>query len=655
MIPQFNSLPYRPNQAQTNGTTTAPPAQQVAPSNHGQGNPKNSFPNSAQNQAQIGVINPQIPFPFNNSNTHLSNGPVAMPNRPMILAPMAMGAPNHNPLHLQNGMPLLGSTNVMMPQLVQCQGGFGPQNPNSMSMNPMNLIQPPNQFFAHNSVNMPQYLCQNAVLPNGQSCLQSPMQNNSHQFVQMPMPNYTQVGPCNMRMYPNQVSQSMAIQNPNFFANPQFGMVHSNAVVQPNNQNQQNLVLSSMDANAARQSHNNTSQQSQGNSPRQSAFGSVPQPPQNFTKSQGNFRKDGGINNSNNNWKNSQNTNFTKNLRKDASHKGFSKSQFHNMPNAKGKSRFHNKYGGTGYKNDGSRTCKLADSTNQTRVEHKGFISLNYTEQEIQQWREARKKNYPSKFNIEKKLAEKLTEPEVTDRDAKLRREQLKEVLAKQAQLGCEVAEIPSHYLSDSEKRVLGKEVDKKSRTKKERFQNKFNKRGRFHQNERFGRKQQSADDDPSNLADQDERFSKKQKLADNDLNKKQPTLLQRLLSADIRRDKSRLLQVFRFMVMNSFFKDWPEKSLRFPLVIVKDGVGEVVEEKSSSSGKGVSEAYIETSNQESERGDYRDDGGDKDEDDDNSDDEHDVQAKEAVCFASVKGSMGVEIEHEEEEGEIID
>ncbi|KAL6989779.1 hypothetical protein U1Q18_015530 [Sarracenia purpurea var. burkii] len=483
------------------------------------------------------------------------------------------------------------------------------------------------------------------------------------------------------QQYPNQVFQALAPQNPTFLANPQFRPVHSTAVVHTSNRDQQKLVPPMMVTNAKRQSHTPT-QQSQRNSPLPPGFGSVlPQQthkdfyPPVSTKSQENLKKDGGIINLNSNWKNTQNRNFKQN-RRNALHQGFPKSQFHNMQNTKGKFRFHNKYRGKvlmhpqkiflnlaffpeiGYENDWAKTCEHSDTTNQTSVGQRRSISLNYTEQEIRQWREERKKNYPSKYNIEKKLAEKLTEPEVMQRDAKFRRQQLKEILAKQAELGCEVAEIPSGYLSDSEKQGQGKELDKRTSAKKERFQNKFNKRGRFGRNQKFSKKQRLADHDSSNVPNQDDKFSHKPKLTDDgsctkpSFNKKQPTLLQRLLSADMRREKHHLLQVFRFMVMNSFFKDWPENPLIFPSVVVKDTAaqGEVIVEKPLSSGKGTSQTHGKTIIG-SEYDVYHGDRGADDEDDENRNDKRIAQVKD-VHFANLKGSS---IEGEEEEGEIID
>ncbi|KAL0281932.1 UNVERIFIED_CONTAM: hypothetical protein Sradi_7278100, partial [Sesamum radiatum] len=86
--------------------------------------------------------------------------------------------------------------------------------------------------------------------------------------------------------------------------------------------------------------------------------------------------------------------------------------------------------------------------------------------------------------------------------------------------------------------------------------------------------------------------FTKKQKLANGYTTKpctsnKEPSLLKKLLNSDIERDKKHLLQVFRFMVMNSFFGDWPEKPLKFPVVVVKEpgDVSELVEEPKAAEG----------------------------------------------------------------------
>lgn len=145
---------------------------------------------------------------------------------------------------------------------------------------------------------------------------------------------------------------------------------------------------------------------------------------------------------------------------------------------------------------------------------------------------------------------------------------------------------MPPHYLSDTEEPVHGNGEDnnsnnnKRAWTKKEKFQNRLDKKGKR------GRKG---------------RFSKRQRLEDNNsgstpaLNKKK-TLLQKLLSKDVKRDKSHLLQVFWFMATNSFFKDWPNEALKFPLFVLRDsGDGnEGVVEKSSGVGPSFPDDDVE-------------------------------------------------------------
>lgn len=153
--------------------------------------------------------------------------------------------------------------------------------------------------------------------------------------------------------------------------------------------------------------------------------------------------------------------------------------------------------------------------------------------------------------------------------------QQLKEVLAKQAELGLEVAEVPSSYLSDTEKQVDRME-QKRPLNRKERFQKRFNKREKFNRNDRFSKKQRFGHSDSSNICDQKGFPAEKQDVNRESVtqvtkNAREPTLLQKLLSSDIRRDKRCLLQVFRFMTMNSFFNDQPDKPLRFPRVLLKE------------------------------------------------------------------------------------
>ncbi|RID41790.1 hypothetical protein BRARA_J01722, partial [Brassica rapa] len=164
------------------------------------------------------------------------------------------------------------------------------------------------------------------------------------------------------------------------------------------------------------------------------------------------------------------------------------------------------------------------------------------------QWRQARRKNFPTKLNVEKKVKKSDSSCSLED-EAKLRRQQLREVLAKQRELGVEVAEVPPHYLSNPIEQVNGDNNGQ--------FQNKDGKKGRFKHNKRKYDKDSSQESSTTT---------------------REPTLLKKLLSADIKRDKIQLLQVFRFMVMNSFFKESPEQPLEFPVVMVEETGCEHVE-----------------------------------------------------------------------------
>lgn len=210
--------------------------------------------------------------------------------------------------------------------------------------------------------------------------------------------------------------------------------------------------------------------------------------------------------------------------------------------------------------------------------------------------------------------------------------QELKEILAKQAELGVEVADIPPEYLSYSEKHDNRKQCGDLSRlgevaegasTGKEKSRNRFNKRGR-HEKKNRSRKKGKLEKHLSNKVP---------------LKKREPTLLQKLLKADVGRDRSQLLQALRFMVMNSFFKEWPNKPLKFPSVMVKENGGEinVVDEKSLSTG---SFNLQETNNSMVENNGSHDIDSDN-ENDDNGD--------------NIKKFKGDGIQVFEEEGEIID
>ncbi|URE05320.1 Nuclear fragile X mental retardation-interacting protein 1 (NUFIP1) [Musa troglodytarum] len=182
-------------------------------------------------------------------------------------------------------------------------------------------------------------------------------------------------------------------------------------------------------------------------------------------------------------------------------------------------------------------------------------LPVTYTEHEIQQWIEARRKNFPTTANIKKKLVQSDVNNEDADDDAQLRRQQLKQVLAKQEELGVEVAEIPQGYLSELDNQFGGQENNSKVLNMTNNFPNKhICKRGR-HQ-EKWQAKRLKLTNESAAAAS---------------ILRREPTLLRKLLSSDIRRDNSRLLQAFRFMILNSFFEHWPAKLLDFPSFTVRD------------------------------------------------------------------------------------
>lgn len=133
--------------------------------------------------------------------------------------------------------------------------------------------------------------------------------------------------------------------------------------------------------------------------------------------------------------------------------------------------------------------------------------------------------------------------------------QELKKILAKQAELGCEVAEIPPHYLTGNDGRRDTSAVTVGPPTKKGRFE-KWDRLGRRNKRDRYGKKQ---------------RLDNTNSSQGSSVKKSVPSLLRKLLCKDMENDKSRLLQVFRFMTMNSFFEQPPEESLRFPIVMVNE------------------------------------------------------------------------------------
>lgn len=206
-----------------------------------------------------------------------------------------------------------------------------------------------------------------------------------------------------------------------------------------------------------------------------------------------------------------------------------------------------------GHKSSASKHCSdIAAPASGGRRKPPPII---YDANEVKQWVEARKKNYPTSVNVNKKLSEMKSDNENKDKDAQLRRQELKEVIAKQQELGFDPPELPPGYLSEIGDQCIENKNNRKTQFRDSHFGNRFNnnKRSRY---ERGGFQ------------------SKRSKVwnrtphADHGMVKsREPTLLQKLLSSDIKRDKRRLIHVFRFMTLNNFFKDWPDRPLQFPSV----------------------------------------------------------------------------------------
>ncbi|XP_011091989.1 uncharacterized protein LOC105172298 [Sesamum indicum] len=475
--------------------------------------------------------------------------------------PQVMGNPGNfgpNPIQVrpQFQVGMLNNPPLVMPAFTNPNTYFSPAQffpyPQGSVQNLSNNSLP--QFFTHNSVNPPQFL------PIGQLNVPS-LVKNVNQLLQMQMPN---CGP----------------QSSGLFANALLGVSNGNGVMQ---QSVDGTGLKHINHNAAvtkdfgcAQAQRNENVFSPGSA-----------------KSQNNAGAATGMNDRNSSFRKSHNKNFIGNHKQDTSQRGFNKRQFNQRQNAHGNRnlKFNNENRAKGNKNNEVKNFNFSNSFEQIQAGKRRSLVVNYTEEEIQQWREARRKNYPSNANMER-LKQNPTQTDVTHTVSKMRRQQLKEVLAKQAELGCEVAEIPSCYLSDSETQKGCRQQATKVFGKRGRFPNKFDKKGKFHQSDWFSKRQKPEKDGSANSQEQSDQFTKKQKLANCCATKpctsnKEPSLLKKLLNSDIKRDKKHLLQVFRFMVMNSFFEDWPEKPLKFPLVVVKESgdVSELVEEPQAARG----------------------------------------------------------------------
>lgn len=617
-------------------------------SNNTNSKPQPSFLNAPNPNNQLFLQNNGVGMPPQHQGQNLMS-PFMRP--PMNAAPF-MNAANHNHFPLQNNqlhMPHMG-----LPGHQQGQphvGVLGPQTSagNVNYNNPMfpmqnaaqlNFSQLQGQILAQNMLNMLQQpnMNMNMSMPNGQFCAPYPMQNMNQQLP-MQRPNPSQGVPYGMHHpgsgpmfgFPNQVPQAVIPQNSMVSANSQLGLVPGNQARPHNDLNEKKLAPSNVNSNAFESSSTFLPQQLQGNTSGSFNPNMVPtnnsQPHAFMTSySQENPNSNIKTNVPNSNWKGSPGKNFrNKPTNRAGSQRRFQKSKFDDVNKGKRRIGFPKQHNGPNSwraGQDGLKSKELKQQPERT-------FYVTYTEQEIQQWREARKKNHPFSNKIQKN-SECPKDSKVINREV-LQRE-LKEILAKQAELGVEVAEIPSYYLKKSENQGLQREGRNKFNDKR-KFQNKSNKK-----------------------PDRKGQFTKKQKFADKDssespsLKKRKPTLLQKLLSADIKRDKCHLFQVFRFMVVNSFFKHFPDKPLRYPSVLVKEIGSELDgEEKYLHTRKDVFKQENEETVQKIVN--LNDDNGHDSEDEDSDDDENDsiVDSNQQKPPSLVKGIE----KSDEEEGEI--
>ncbi|XP_071732292.1 uncharacterized protein [Rutidosis leptorrhynchoides] len=524
----------------------------------------NQNPGTASAATQVNpAVNQQMPSGNN-------VGALVYPNinMPFVAPQPFMNFPNQ-PFPLQNS------------QFPNGIVGFNPQqNFGNFPINQFNpALQQQGQFFARGPMVPPAYN-QNVGLPPEQVLLQNTIQN-IYQLLQLQNSNNgQQCPPGNFPMIQNQIPNVMSQQNLGFNPNQQFAVPNCNGPVQHVNQVQQNMgpqlqgnqfmpgasgsAQAQLPQNVLAALTNLQNQLVQGVGPPNQMFGMSNSngPVQQINQGQPRFVSpmiDGNapkpvVNfGQTHNPPNFQHNHGNRPITGSGSPNGF-------KSNKHVKEKFGS-YNGNINK-EGNSAAAIRDSSKFK----KKVPSLNYTEHEVKQWRELRKKNYPSTNNISEKCKK---ESDSIDQEATLRRQQLKEILAKQAELGCEVADIPPSYLFDSDKQNQNPRDKKHNREqfKKGKFQN---KRGsRFHENQNAKRTRPG--DLDSFKANHQNRAPKP--------TEREPSLLKKLLSRDIKRDKNHLLQVFRFMAVNSLFDGDGDSDLRFPSVIVKETNSDVVEE----------------------------------------------------------------------------
>ena len=126
--------------------------------------------------------------------------------------------------------------------------------------------------------------------------------------------------------------------------------------------------------------------------------------------------------------------------------------------------------------------------------------------------------------------------------------------------MGFELPELPPGYLSETEGQPREPQgSEKESRWRTQQRDSRFGNRGGRGNNKR----------QRNDRRDFQSKRPREWNPSHAMVKSREPTLLQKLHSSDIKRDRHRLLHTFKFMAQNNFFKDWPDKPLEFPRVEV--------------------------------------------------------------------------------------
>ncbi|GAQ88045.1 Zinc finger domain containing protein [Klebsormidium nitens] len=184
--------------------------------------------------------------------------------------------------------------------------------------------------------------------------------------------------------------------------------------------------------------------------------------------------------------------------------------------------------------------------------------NANETEEDVRKWREERRKHYPTEGNVQKKAEEaaaRRARGELEDLDGAARRARLREILQQQRALGVVGSETEAAAMLDGGKRqAVEGPGGRPERGVCFFFLKGHCRKGRrcqfLHQRTPRGERGPGG---PGN-----------DRRRQNQVAKRAPTLLEKLLAPEIRKDKSHLLQSFRFMVNNNFFLEWPQQPLKY-------------------------------------------------------------------------------------------